>query len=105
MSKFAIIQIGPFQYTVDEGKEYSVPKFDAAEGKKMKVEEVLAVGDEKDITVGKPTVEKAVVELEIIAQEKGEKVTTKTYKAKARYRRTRGYRKEVTRFKVSKITY
>lgn len=105
MSKFAVIKIGPKQYIVNEGAEYTVPKFVAEEGKKFKEAEVLAAGDEKDMKIGAPTVEKAVVELDIIGQEKGEKVTTKVYKAKTRYRRTKGHRKDVTRFKVTKITY
>ncbi|SRR5260221_239864 len=103
MSKFAIIKIGPFQYNVEEGKEYSVPNFEAEVGKKFNVEEVLAVGDDKKLEVGMPTLDKVKVELEILAQEKGEKVTSSIFKAKARYRKTRGFRKQVTRFKVSSI--
>ena len=102
MSKFAIIKIGPFQYNVEEGKEYSVPNFEAEVGKKFNVEEVLAAGDEKSMEVGMPTL-KATVELEILGEEKGEKVTSRIFKAKARYRRSRGFRKTVTRFKVSSI--
>lgn len=105
MSKFAIIKVGASQYTVEEGKTYSIPKFGAEEGKAYKVAEVLAAGDEKDTQFGTPTLAKAQVELDILAQEKGEKVKTTIYKAKSRYKKTRGFRKEVTRFKVAKIIY
>jgi len=105
MSKYAIIKIGPFQYNVEEGKEYSVPKFQAEEKKTFVVKEVLAAGDDKDFVVGKPTIKDGKVELDILEQAKGEKVTSRIFKAKSRYRRTRGFRKQVTKFKVSKISY
>jgi large subunit ribosomal protein L21 len=105
MSKYAIIQIGTFQYNVDEGKEYSVPNFQAEAGKTLKIENVLAVGDGEKFVVGTPNLPKAIVELEILEQAKGEKVHSRIFKAKSRYRRTRGFRKRVTKFKVLSIKY
>lgn len=105
MAKYSIIQIGTFQYNVEEGKEYTVEKFNAEEGKKFNVEKVLAVGDGDKFVVGKPTVEKAEVVLSILEQGKGEKVQSRIYKAKSRYRRTRGLRKQVTKFKVDSIKF
>jgi len=105
MSKFAIIRIGTFQYNVEEGKEYSVPRFVGEKDSKFIIEEVLAVGNEKELIVGKPLIKDGKVELEILDQAKGEKITSKIYKAKSRYRRTRGFRKLVTKFKVTSINY
>lgn len=104
MSKYAIIKIGTFQYTVDEGKEYTVPNFEAEVGN-FKVTDVLAIGEDNKLVVGTPNVDKGIVELEILNQGKGEKVTSRIYKAKSRYRRARGYRKSVTTFKVVSIKY
>lgn len=105
MSKFAIIQIGPFQYNIEEGKSFTVPKFEAEEQKKLSIKEVLAIGDGDKLIVGTPTVEKASVDLEITEQGKGEKVNSRIFKAKSRYRRNRGLRKRVTTFKVAAINY
>lgn len=102
MAKFAIIQIGSAQYNVEEGKSYEVPKFAAEAGKSFKIETVLAVGDEKSFEFGKPTV-KADVTLDIVEQAKGEKVVSRIFKAKSRYRRKRGLRKLVTKFVVKSI--
>jgi large subunit ribosomal protein L21 len=104
MSKYAIIKIGPFQYTVEEGKEYAFPKFQAEEGKKFEVADVLAVGTDKGLSVGKPNVAGAKVTLSVLEQGKGEKVKTSVFKAKSRYRKTTGFRKRVTKVKVDKIT-
>jgi len=104
MSKFAIVKLGSSQYNIEEGKTYEIPKFQSEVGK-MNLDSVLAAGDEKGITIGKPLIEKAKVEIEVLGTEKGEKVTSRIYKAKSRYRRTRGFRKQITKFKVVSITY
>jgi large subunit ribosomal protein L21 len=103
--KYAIIKVGPFQYNVEEGKEYTTPNFEAEVAKKFVVEEVLAIGDGDKLELGMPFIKGAKVELEILGQEKGEKVTSRIFKAKSRYRRTSGFRKQVTKFKVVSIKY
>lgn len=102
MAKYAIVKLGGFQYTLEEGKSYKVPKFDAEDGKDFIIEEVFAVGDGEHLELGTPTVKTKVTLVEV-TQEKGEKVTTRVYKAKSRYRRVRGHRKLVTGFKVGSI--
>lgn len=103
MSTYAVIKVGSFQYLVEEGKEYTVPKFEAEAGKDFDAAEVLLVASEKDVKVGDPVVKGAKVVLDILGQEKGEKVVKATYKAKARVRRKVGFRKQVTRFNVKSI--
>lgn len=102
MAKFAIIQIAGTQYNVEEGKTYEVPKFIAEAGKPYKVTEVLALGDGKTFEFGKPML-KAEVTLDVLEQKNGEKVVSQIFKAKSRYRRKRGFRKEVTKFVVKSI--
>lgn len=104
MSKFAIIKLGGSQYTLEEGKEYELPKFSAEVGK-VKLADVLAAGEGSDISVGAPILDKAAVEIEVLSHEKGEKVTSRIFKAKSRYRRKRGFRKQVTKFKVLSIKF
>lgn len=104
MSKFAIIKLGGSQYTLEEGKEYELPKFNAEIGK-LELNEVLAAGEGSDVTVGMPLLDKAAVEIEVLSHDKGEKVTSRIFKAKARYRRKRGFRKQVTKFKVLSIKF
>lgn len=98
---YAVVKIGPRQYIVEPGKTYTIDKFQAEVGSKMKLE-VLALGAD-ELKVGNPFLDKVTVEVEIVDQGKGEKVVTKQFKAKSRYRRTRGFRKQVTSFKVLSI--
>lgn len=98
MANYAVVKIGPRQYIVEPEKTYTVEKFPAEVGAKLDLE-TIAVGSEKDINTSKGT----NVKVEILDQGKGEKVVTKQFKAKSRYRRTRGFRKQVTTFKVLDI--
>lgn len=104
MSKFAIIKLGARQFLVEEGKQYRVPKFNVDEGK-IEIKEVLAVGDGKEVKLGSPFVDTAVVNLDVFGNVKGEKIKTEVYKAKSRYRRTKGFRKQLTHFEVKKISF
>lgn len=105
MAKSAIIKIGSFQYNIEEGMEYSVPKFEAEEGKTLEIKEVLFATNGKDVKIGKPLLDKATVSIKVLVQTKGDKVVSKIFKAKSRYRRTRGFRKQVTKFKVEEIKF
>lgn len=104
MSKFAILKLGGSQYTIEEGKEYEIPKFSAEVGK-LKLTEIVAAGEGSEVSIGTPMLDKAVVEIDVMSHEKGEKITTRIFKAKSRYRRKRGFRKQVTKFKVLSIKF
>lgn len=103
MNTYAIIKLGGFQYTVEEGMEYVVPKFQAESNSDIKVDQVFAVGSGDTVLIGKPTVESAKVTIHVVDHEKGEKINTRIYRAKDRYRKNFGIRKEVTRFSVVSI--
>lgn len=104
MAKFAVVELGKSQYNITEGKEYKLPRFNIGSGK-VSLDKVMLAGDEKSMVVGKPFLDKAVVEIEITGVVNGEKVTSRTFKAKSRYRKTKGFRKELTQFKVLSIKF
>ncbi|RMD76770.1 50S ribosomal protein L21 [Candidatus Dojkabacteria bacterium] len=103
MAKVAVIKINSAQYIVEEGKTYEVPKFSAEVGSRFEVPEVLALDIDGKYEVGTPLLNDRKVVLEILEQSKGEKVIQRIYKAKSRYRRIRGHRKQVTKFRVVSI--
>lgn len=74
------------------------------EGKEIKLEEVLLLVDEKKVLLGTPTIKSAEVTAEVLGREKGKKLRVSRYKAKSRYRRTRGHRAFYTRLKVKHIS-
>ncbi|MFA7628014.1 MAG: 50S ribosomal protein L21 [Candidatus Dojkabacteria bacterium] len=103
-AKFAVIKLAGSQLKVFEGKQYEVNKLSGEKGDKIEIKDVLLVSDGKDTKIGKPLVKDAKVELEITSQKKGEKIDGLIYKAKSRYRKRYGFRPEITRVLVKKIS-
>lgn len=102
--KFAVIKISGVQLKVYEGKEYEVNKLEGNKGDEFEVKEVLLISDGTDVKIGKPLVEGSSVKLEITSQKKGKKIDGFTFKAKSRQRRSFGFRANITRVKVKKIS-
>lgn len=103
MSTYAVIQLAGKQYKVSEGETITVNKLETEAGKSLTVSDVLLVAGDKKATVGTPLVKGASVTLEVVAQQKGEKIRVATYKAKSRVRKVRGHRQHETVLKVTKI--
>lgn len=102
--KFAVIKLAGSQLKVFEGKEYEVNKLSGKKGDKIEIEDVLLVHDGKETKIGKPLVKDTKVTLEITSQKKGEKIEGLKYKAKSRYRKHYGFRPQITRVLVKKIS-
>ncbi len=100
---FAIIETGGKQYLVSAGDRLKVEKLDKKEGAKVKFDQVLMVGDDKDVTVGQPLVKGASVEGKILAQDKGPKTTILKYKPKKRYQKKLGHRQPYTEVEIVDI--
>jgi large subunit ribosomal protein L21 len=97
---YAIIRIKGKQYKVSQGDEILVDK---TEEKAPKCDVLLVVGD-KEVKIGKPLVSDAKVILKIVEQVKGKKISVQKFKAKSRYRRKIGFRPQLTKMLVEKIT-
>jgi len=102
--KFAVIKLAGTQLKVFEGKEYEVNKLSGKKGDKIEIKDVLLVFDGKEAKIGEPLVKDAKVALEITSQKKGKKIDGLIYKAKSRYRKRYGFRPEITRVLVKKIS-
>lgn len=99
---YAIIRTGGKQLKVEENRYYDVELLDAKVGEKVKFD-VLLLNDGKKSVIGTPVVKDAVVEAEIMAHGKGEKLTIFTYKPKKNERRKMGHRQPFTRIKILSI--
>ena len=78
---FAVIKTGGKQYKVAENDVIAVEKLDTEEGKKVKIKDVLMVGNEGDVTVGDPMIKGAEVTAEVVEQKRDRKIIVfkKTY--------------------------
>ena len=100
---YAIIKNGGKQYKVQEGDYLNLDKLDAQPKDTVEVTEVLAVND-GEIKIGTPLVEGAKVELEVVSQLKGKKITIFKKRRRKDSKLKKGFRRQLTRVKVTKIT-
>jgi large subunit ribosomal protein L21 len=97
----AVININGTQYLVSEGDEILVNRLKA--DNPITFSQVLLAFSESGVDVGNPYLPNAQVVAEKLKDEKGDKVRTFKYKAKSRYRKTFGFRPELTRLKITSI--
>ncbi|MGI6704132.1 MAG: 50S ribosomal protein L21 [Clostridia bacterium] len=100
---YALIETGGKQYRIQEGDILSVEKLSVNEGENISFDKVLLIGGEDGVKVGKPYVEGAAVEGEVLFHGKGKKIIVFKYKAKKNYRKKQGHRQPFTRVKITKI--
>jgi large subunit ribosomal protein L21 len=99
----AIIKTGGKQYKVKEGDKIKGEKIEGEEGSKITFDEVLFLGDEKEVKIGTPVVKGAKVEGKILKTSKQNKVTGIKHKAKKRYMVKFGHRQILTEVEITKI--
>jgi len=97
----AIISLKGHQHFVKEGDALVI---DFLKGQPPLADVLAVYDDDKLLAVG-TAANKYKIKLSVIeADKKGAKITARTYKAKARYRRAKGFRARQTIIKVGKIT-
>jgi large subunit ribosomal protein L21 len=100
---YAIIKTGGKQYKVAEGDILNVEKLNAEKGAEVVFDEVLAIVNDGEVTVGKPFINGAKVTATVEEQGKGEKILVFKYRAKVNYRKRMGHRQPYTAVKISGI--
>ena len=101
---YAVIETGGKQYRVQEGDVLNVEKLNAEAGEKIEFTKVLALSDDNGLTVGKPYIENAKVEAEVVANGKAQKVIIFKYKSKKDYRKKQGHRQPFTTVEIKSLS-
>jgi large subunit ribosomal protein L21 len=102
--KYAVFKFQGHQFKVKKGDEVDLDKLGLEEGKKIKFADVLLLVDDEKVAIGQPVLPGVVVEAKVLANFKGKKIRVATFKAKSRYRRVKGFRAQLTKVKIEKIT-
>ena len=100
---YAIIKCGGKQYKVQEGDYLNLDLLDASPKEKVTVSEVLAVND-GELKIGTPVVEGASVELEVVTHGKDKKVIIYKKRRRKDSKLKKGFRRQYTRVRVTKIS-
>jgi large subunit ribosomal protein L21 len=98
----AIIKTGGKQYKIEEGDIITVEKIEGESGTKITFDEVLFIGDEKEVKVGEE-LKGAKVEAEIVDQLRAKKITTIKHRPKKRYLKKIGHKQHLTQVEILKF--
>jgi len=99
---YAIIKNGGKQYKVQEGDVLSLDKMSLEPEATIEIKEVLAV-NAGELKVGAPYVEGAVVTAEVISEGRDKKVTIFKKRRRKDSKVKRGFRRDHTRVRITKI--
>lgn len=103
MSKYAVVESRGKQYQVKLGDVVELDKLENP-GKTITFDQVLLLADGDQVEVGEPTVKGQTVVAEVIEEaQKGDKLRVFRYKAKSRYRKTKGHRQTYTVVKIVEL--
>ncbi len=100
---YAVLETGGKQYKVSKDDEIFVEKLEANEGDTVTFDKVLLISDDGKLSMGKPFLENAKVEAEVLENGKARKIIVFKYKAKKNYRKKQGHRQPYTKVKISSI--
>ena len=101
---YAIAETSGQQFWFEENKYYDIDRLNAKEKDKIILEKVLLLKDKKSITIGKPYVKDAKIELEVVSHRRDKKILVYKMRPKKKTRRKMGHRQELTRVMVKSIT-
>ena len=100
---YAVVQTGGKQYRVSVGDVINVEKLNVEAGQNVVLNDVVAISGDGKTTIGKPFVEGAGVEAEVLENGKAAKVYTYKYKAKKDSKKKIGHRQPFTKLEIKAI--
>ena len=92
------------QFCFEVNRYYDIDKLNAKEKDKITLEKVLLINDKNLITIGKPYIENAKIELEVVSHKRDKKIIVYKMRPKKKTRRKMGHRQELTRVMVKSIS-
>jgi large subunit ribosomal protein L21 len=101
---YAIIRDSGQQLKVETGQELNVDYRDATKGDEISLGDVLAIGGDDGLKLGRPVLEGASVTAEVLGVAQGPKLVVQKLRRRNHNSRTRtGHRQMYTRVRVTKI--
>ena len=101
---YAIAESSGQQFWFEVNRYYDIDRLNAKEKDKITLEKVLLLKDKDSITVGKPYIKDAKIELEVVSHKRDKKIIVYKMRPKKKTRRKMGHRQELTRVMVKSIS-
>ena len=101
---FAVVEILGQQFKVQKNQKLLVNKLDNKEGSKISFENVLLIDNDKEFSLGNPTIEGYFVEAKIIKHLRGDKVVVFKKKRRKGYRVKNGHKQHLSEILIQSIS-
>jgi large subunit ribosomal protein L21 len=103
-SAYAIAETSGQQFWFEVDKYYDIDRLNAKEKDKITIDKILLIKDKDNISLGKPYVKNAKIELEVVSHKRDKKIIVYKMRPKKKTRRKMGHRQELTRVMVKSIS-
>ena len=100
---YAIAETSGQQFWFEVNRYYDLDRLNAKEKDKITLEKVLLLKDKNTLSIGKPYVKDAKIELEVVSHKRGKKILVYKMRPKKKTRKKMGHRQELTRVVVKSI--
>ncbi len=101
---YAVFRTGGKQYRAAKGDVLRLEKIEADEGATVKFDEVLLVGEGRDVKVGSPLLSGSAVSARVVRQGKSRKVSVVKFKRRQNYLRQGSHRQFFTEVEITGIS-
>ena len=101
---YAIAETSGQQFWFEVDRYYDIDRLNAKEKDKITIEKILLIKDKDDISIGKPYIKNAKIELEVISHKRDKKIIVYKMRPKKKTRKKMGHRQELTRVMVKSIS-
>jgi large subunit ribosomal protein L21 len=100
---YAVIRTGGKQYRVSNGQTVKVESLVGEIGAQVTIDQVLAVGDGGNVTVGAPLVAGATVKATVLSQGRHPKVKIFKMRRRKHFQKRAGHRQNFTELRIDSI--
>jgi len=101
---YAIAETSGQQFCFEVDRYYDIDRLNAKEKDKITLDKVLVLKDKESITIGKPYIKDAKIELEVVSHKRDKNILVYKMRPKKKTRRKMGHRQELTRVMVKSIS-
>jgi len=101
---YAIAETSGQQFWFECDRYYDIDRLNAKEKDKITLDKILLIKDKDNISIGKPYIKNAKIELEVVSHKRDKKIIVYKMRPKKKTRRKMGHRQELTRVMVKSIS-
>ena len=101
---YAIAETSGQQFWFEVDRYYDIDKLNAKEKDKITIDKILLIKDKDNVSIGKPYIKNAKIELEVVSHKRDKKIIVYKMRPKKKTRKKMGHRQELTRVVVKSIS-